>query len=52
MVKDEVVESVASTELDEWTGAKEMASRSDLSIPAVNRLDTKAVDEIFSAAVE
>jgi hypothetical protein len=46
------VESFASTVLDEWTGGKEVSSRSDLSISSVNRLDAKAVEEIFSAAVE
>ena len=42
MVKDEVVESFASTVLDEWTGAKGVPSRSDLTRSAVNRLDAKA----------
>ena len=52
MVKDEVVESFVSTVLDEWTGAKAVPSRSDLSRSALNPLDAKVVEEIFSAAVE
>lgn len=52
MVKDEVVGSFASTVLDEWTVFKGMPFCSDLSRSAVNRLDAKAVDEIFSVAVE